>query len=155
MDIEHNNDPLKNIMRSMIEDLNKISFAASLYSKEFPNESNIIFSTDGQDDKKLATAYYKFISVIANSASNMETSLSDIPKIMTAADRNIQFERIALCDQLLSIYGEFKQSIACFAQSNERLITENKISAAVMLRYLSEFGYKLNYFNEFLKEHTL
>lgn len=145
------NDSLSIILNTLNCELQKVSKANTLYFKAFPNDATIGFNKGNTEDKKLATAYYTYIATVAEAVSVMETALSKIPDIMISADRDARYEIITLCDTLLSRYGELKKSISSFAESNEKLITENNISANKMLGYLSELGHKLNYFEEYLR----
>ena len=145
------NDSLNIILNTIGGELQKISTASTVYFKAFPSDATIGFNKDSSIDKKLATAYYTFIAAVADKIAAMETSLSSIPEIMIAADRDACYETISLCDELLNRYGELKKNISNFAESNEKLITENRISVTEMLRYLSELGYKINYFEEYLR----
>ena len=145
------NDSLYIMLNTVSKEIQKISQTGTLYFKSFPNDAAIGFNKDASNDKKLATAYYTYISAVADSISVIETSLSSIPEIMIVADRNACYEIISLCDELLNRYGELKKNISTFAENNEKMITENRISSTEMLRHLSELGYKINYFEEYLR----
>lgn len=148
-------DPLIEIKKLLSEELTQISLEQTKYFQAFPKNSLIGFVTDEKSAKKLAEEYYKFIAFTAASISQMEDALSALPSIMLNADKSFQFDRITICDEMLTQYGEFKKAVSHFAELNERLIIKKQISASEMLKYLSELGHKLSYFDEYLKDLSL
>lgn len=147
-------DPLKQIIQALTDELCLISAEQTKYFQIFPKDAMIGFRLDEKKPKELAEGYYVFIAFTAGSISRMENTLSRLTEIMIDADKAFQFERITLCDEMLTQYGEFKKSVSGYAELNERLIIKNEISASEMLKYLSELGHKLNYFKEYLKTIT-
>lgn len=153
MNHEHINDPLSDIFLEIFNEMKSISEQRDVYSKKISNHSVISFSVKKEDKKVLAMAYYQYASLLVASVSRMETLLSKLPNIIVEADKRNDREQIVLCDELLTRYGEFKKSISTFAEQNERLFSKDHILSSEMLTPLSEFNYKLSYFESYLKEH--
>ena len=146
-----NTHKLRAIISELTAEVQKISESHNGYSKILSGNSSL-FSAGNKDKKELAKDYYRFASLLAATVSDMEGSLSALPEIILDADRHGEQDRIILCDALLTRYGEFKKAISLFMSQNEKLLTNERISPSDMRSPLSEFGYKLNYFEAFLKE---
>lgn len=147
------NDPLSSMLCGLEKELQGIYRGHSKYYKDIQNGANIGFFSDGDDKKELARAYYEYASLLATSVSNMEALLAELPSVIIEADRNDRKDRILLCDELITSYGEFKSSISMFATQNERILAKDSTSRSEMIRLQSELGYKLSFFECFLKEH--
>ena len=149
------NDKLKIIISELTEESQKISERHSLYSKDLSQNKRALFFADGKNKKELAKSYYLYASLLAEVVSDMERSLSTLPDVILDADKNGQQDRVILCDTLLTGYGEFKKAISLFISQNERLLAGNNATLSEMRNLLSEFGYKLSCFKNFLSEQKL
>lgn len=144
-------DEMQNIFFELAKNLKMISEAHTGYSQKLSCKKNSLFFTDEKEKKNLAKSYYQYASLLANEVSKMEGSLSRLPCIILDADKEGQQEKIILCDTLLTRYGEFKKAISLFISQNERLLAQDNTSPSEMRNLLSEFGYRLNHFESFLR----
>ena len=80
----------------------------------------------------------------------MESALSGLSQIILYADKNDLRDSVMFCDEILTQYGEFKKSVSLFTSQNELLLSKDDTTPSEMIKILSEFGYKLKYFNSFL-----
>ena len=147
------NISLLSILCGLEKELQGIYQGHSKYYKDIQNGANIGFFSEGDNKKELARAYYEYASLLATSVSKMEVLLSVLPSVIIEADRNDRKDRVLLCDKLMTSYGEFKSSVSLFATQNERILVKDSVSRSEMIRLHSELGYKLSYFERFLKEH--
>ena len=149
-----NNDSLKNIFIEIKNELTTVAEGHEIYSRSLSGTNGISFSADKKEKKELAICFYRYASILAEGISNMERPISGLTDIIISADRDGQQNKLLLCDSLLTQFGEFKMSTSLFVSKSEQILANEDPSPAHLRKLLFEYGYKLNYFNDFLTKQS-
>lgn len=150
---DNKNNQLKIIISTLINELKIVSNEYTVYSKKLPLQTGFSFCAKNFNKKDLALAFYQYASHLATSVSKMESALSGLSQIILYADKNDLRDSVMFCDEILTQYGEFKKSVSLFTSQNELLLSKDDTTPSEMIKILSEFGYKLKYFNSFLQKN--
>ena len=154
MDQTNNKYSPEEIIDKLSSELTVMLNEHTAYGKGFSKVSGLEFSSTSNDERKeFAKRYYKYASHLAGSLTIMENILSGISAIIIDADKNQQYNRILLCDEILSSYGNLKTAISSFATQNEHLIAMDTLSVSDMIKLHAELSYKFSYFKNFLTQH--
>ena len=142
-------DKLETVFSDLYDLTRTLSIEHKNYSQKLASQNKTGLTTN---KKSLALDHYKFASLLAESSTKMESILSHMSAIIIDADKNGDQDRIALCDTLLTRYGEFKKAISQLLTQSQRHLAEDTVTISRIYNLLSEFGYKLSFFESFLRD---